>query len=203
MDANQNPPSERDWTDQEKDEFYASIGLSGTPINKEPFRPSASITYCGDHLAKEWEENPPTVESIKKIMDWWNQKSIPDGARFVITSIVPPEQGWPIVAHCDLCKKTVIVLSPWAIKPSDGDYWKMNGTCLDEDLHIKHNMYPQKWYPWGDGKIKFQVHDLLPLEGMEIYMRSNHISTPYDLDFTQEMPIEEAKKRWPNTPEGE
>ena len=69
-----------------------------------------------------------------------------------ITSIVPPEKGWPIVAHCDLCKKTVIVLSPWAIKPEDGDYWKMHHTCLDEDLHIKHNMYPQKWYPWKETK---------------------------------------------------
>src|SRR5271157_4313805 len=57
------------------------------------------------------------------------------GIEVHITSIVPPESGWPIVAHCDLCKKTVIVLSPWAIKPEDGDYWKMNGTCLDEDLN--------------------------------------------------------------------
>jgi hypothetical protein len=68
-----------------------------------------------------------------------------------ITSITPPEQGWPIVAHCDICHKTEIVLSPYATKPSDGDYWKLNGTCLDEEKHIKHNMYPQKWYPWkGD-----------------------------------------------------
>jgi hypothetical protein len=44
MDANQNPPSERDWTEQEKDEFYASIGLSGTPINNTLYRPSPMET---------------------------------------------------------------------------------------------------------------------------------------------------------------
>jgi hypothetical protein len=50
------------------------------------------------------------------------------------------------------------------------------------------------------GPIKPQVHDPLPPHGMEIYMRANHISSPYDAEFTQQMPIEEAKKRWPNTP---
>ena len=51
-----------------------------------------------------------------------------------------------------------------------------------------------------DGPIKPQVVDPLPPEGMQLYMRANHISGPYDAEFTQEMPIEEAKKRWPNTP---
>jgi hypothetical protein len=104
-----------------------------------------------------------------------------------ITSIVPPESGWPIVAHCDLCKKTVVVLSPWAVKPENDDYWKMNGTCLDEEMGMKHNMYPQKWYPWGDGEIKFQVNYPLPAP----YFPSMAM-------FTQHMPIEVAKKRWPN-----
>ena len=40
------------------------------------------------------------------------------------------------------------------VKPSDGDYFRLNGTCLDEEKHIKHNMYPQTWYPWREEKIK-------------------------------------------------
>jgi hypothetical protein len=37
-------------------------------------------------------------------------------------------------------------------------------------------------------------------DAMQIYMMHRHIFSPYDAEFTQEMPIEEAKKRWPNTP---
>jgi hypothetical protein len=40
-----------------------------------------------------------------------------------------------------------------------------------------------------EGPIQFQVHDPLPPQDM-----------PSMVEFTQEMPIEEAKKRWPNTP---
>jgi hypothetical protein len=190
MEPNQNPPCEREWTIEEQEEFFASQDAVTGLLNGVPKQPPI-----------EWNTsawNGPIIELDPD--DPFGHMRRLFGPAINITSIVPPESGWPIVAHCELCRKTVIVLSPWAVKPEDGDYWKMNGTCLDEDLHIKHNMYPQKWYPWGDGKIKFQVHDPLPLEGMEIYMRANHISTPYDLEFTQEMPIKEAKKRWPNTP---
>jgi hypothetical protein len=121
----------------------------------------------------------------------------------------------------------VIVLSPWAVKPEKGDYWKMEGTCLDEDEHIKHNMYPQKWNPWptkplpcgyvdatgphrgvppteedfqqvalvtmhrtmfAQRPIRFQVYDPLPPQDL-----------PSMVEFTQEMPIEEAKKHCPDT----
>ena len=49
-----------------------------------------------------------------------------------------------------------------------------------------------------EGPIKPQVHDPLPPEGMQLYMRANHISSPYDAEFTQEMTIEEVKRRYPN-----
>jgi hypothetical protein len=132
MDANQNPPSERDWTEQEKDEFYASqdavTGMfNGFVVSNDD--PMWTTDYC---IGKGYNIFKPTGIHI--------------------TSIVSPESGWPIVAHCDLCRKTVIVLSPWAIKPEKGDYWKMHHTCLDEDLNIKHNMYPQRWYPWKETK---------------------------------------------------
>jgi hypothetical protein len=51
-----------------------------------------------------------------------------------------------------------------------------------------------------EGPIKPRVHDPLPTQGMSPYMLANHIFSPYDAEITQELPIEEAKKRWPNTP---
>jgi hypothetical protein len=33
---------------------------------------------------------------------------------------------------------------------------------------------------------------------MQLYMRANHISSPYDAEIVQEMTIEEAKRRYPN-----
>jgi hypothetical protein len=42
---------------------------------------------------------------------------------------------------------------------------------------------------FAEGKIEFQVHDPTP----PFYL-------PSVVEFTQVMPIEEAKKRWPNTP---
>jgi hypothetical protein len=141
MEPNQNPPSERDWTEQEKDEFFASQDAVTGILNGFPNQPPI-----------EWSTgawNGPLIKLDPD--DPFGHMQRLFGPAINITSIVPPEQGWPIVAHCDLCKKTVIVLSPWAIKPEKGDYWKMHHTCLDEDLHIKHNMYPQTFsYPWED-----------------------------------------------------
>jgi hypothetical protein len=137
MDANQNPPSERDWTIEEQEAFYASHdavkGLlgGGVATNRTPS-----------------EVLPPIT--LKGLQDTYADFQEKFFRGIHITSIVPPEQGWPIVAHCDMCKKTVIGLSPGAIKPEKGDYWKMEGTCLDEEKHIRHNMYPEKFapYPW-------------------------------------------------------
>jgi hypothetical protein len=138
MDPNQNPPSEREWSDQEKEEFFAST--------------DAVTGLLGGGVAANWtpsEVLPPIT--LKGLQDAYAdvQANLFPGVH--ITSIIPPEQGWPIVAHCDLCRKTEIVLSPWAMKPEKGDYWKMDGTCLDEEKHIRHNMYTVKFapYPWS------------------------------------------------------
>ena len=126
MEPNQNPPSERDWTPEEMEEFFASQ--------------DAVTGLLGGGVATNWtpsEVLPPiTLKSLQEAYANVQEKLFPS---IHITSIVPPESGWPIVAHCDLCKKTVIVLSPWAIKPEDGDYWRME-MCGDETLAFEHNM---------------------------------------------------------------
>ena len=128
MDPNQNPPSDREWSEQEKEEFFSSqdaitglpnSALVGMPTNALPFRPTASINHCGDEMAKEWP--------------WWMQRGIH------VTSIVPPEQGWPVAFYCPLCKETTFLLSPWAIKPSDGDYWRIE-MCGSDVEGFRHNM---------------------------------------------------------------
>lgn len=111
-------------------------------------------------------EGVPNQPPIDFYTGFWNGPIIPlsaddpfgDLQRLVrygihITSIAPPEQGWPIMAHCSICKKTVIVLSLYAEKPEDGDIWSLEGTCLDEDEHIRHNMYPQH-EPWTWHKLR-------------------------------------------------
>lgn len=54
-----------------------------------------------------------------------------------ITSITPPAQGWPIAMYCPVCKETTFVLSLWAIKPTDGDYWRVTGMC---ERDARHNL---------------------------------------------------------------
>lgn len=157
MDAKQNPSSENDltleqldsladklieqWTIEEKEEFFKSQDAMTLNFNEIPKQPPIQWSTGA------W--NGPLIELDPDDPFGYMEQLFSSGVH--ITSIVPPEQGWPIVAHCDICHKTEIVLSPYAAKPSDGDYWKLEGTCLDEEKHIKHNMYPHKWYPWkGD-----------------------------------------------------
>lgn len=66
-----------------------------------------------------------------------------------VNRINPPAQGWPIALYCPICKETTLVLSPWAIKPSDGDYWKMNEVCGNPDLTDKHNIQMAMDSIWG------------------------------------------------------
>jgi hypothetical protein len=100
-----------------------------------------------------------------------------------VTSITPPESGWPFALHCPLCKETVFILSPWAIKPEKGDYWRIEGTCGNEDdaTRMKHDM--QMSMP----KIEFK-----PLDPPRPW--------PYGsfMEFTREMSIDEITKRWPD-----
>lgn len=57
-----------------------------------------------------------------------------------VTSIVPPEHGWPIAFHCSICKETIFLLSTWANKPEKGDYYKMNDVCASDEQSYAHNL---------------------------------------------------------------
>ena len=129
-----NPPSERDWTPEEMEEFFSSqdaitglpnSALAGMPTNALPFRPTASINHCGDELAKEWERafrEPKESPGIH------------------VTRVGEPEQGWLMSFYCPKCRETTFLLSPYACRPKDGDYWRMNEMCTNETLAFKHNM---------------------------------------------------------------
>lgn len=78
MEPNQNPPSERDWTDQEKDEFYASIGLSGTPINNAPYHPSPM------------ETEPITLSGLLKMKEDFD-KQFPEPLKYKDGADMSPE----------------------------------------------------------------------------------------------------------------
>jgi hypothetical protein len=160
---------------QDRENEEREVMFSGVPNNIAPFRPNSSIVYSGDEIAKEWEQNPPTLESLQKLMEWWNKK--PSGIH--VTSIVSPDQGWPIAMHCPICKKTTFLLSPWAIKPEKGDYWRMNEICADSEEHT-YNMSLTRW--------SFKLLDPPPSPRL-----------PFFIEITREISIEEAKKRWPNT----
>ena len=179
MGANQNPPSERDWTPEEMEDFFSDKW-------KDAYNGQiASVMTNGADLSNK---EPITLEKLLKTQHDLERLVAPRG--IYITSIVHPEQGWPIVAHCDICHETVIVLSPYAIKPENGDYYLMNGTCLNEEEHIKHNMYPQKLYLWDEPK-HFKFQPIYPIP---------HPVFPSYVEFEQEITIEEAKKRFPDNP---
>lgn len=153
------PPSEREWTIAEREEFFASQdarvapGLSGSPVNVAPFRPNPQTHRCGDLIAIDFS-SVPHPSPIEWSTGAWNGPLHPlssddpfgELARFVrppgihITSIVPPEHGWPIAMHCPICKETTFLLSPWAIKPERGDYLRMSDVCASDVFGDTHNI---------------------------------------------------------------
>jgi hypothetical protein len=130
MDANQNVPSERDWTIEEQEAFFASqdaVTLDFNSIPKQP--PIAWSTSAWNGPIIDLDPNDP----------FWHMESL-FSSGIHVTSITPPEKGWPIACYCPICKVTTFVLSPWAIKPSDGDYFRMNDVCGNEELSTAHNI---------------------------------------------------------------
>jgi len=115
MEPNQNVPSE------EKEKFYKAI------LGEQP--PIEWSTGAWNGPVIELDPNDPFGDMVRLF-----------SRGIHVTFIVTPEQGWPVAYHCPLCKRTDIVLSPWAIKPEDGDYWRINAECVSEEFGHRHSM---------------------------------------------------------------
>ncbi len=119
MDANQNNPSEMNI--QESEEFFSGVdAVTGIP-NGNPFASNSGMWMS--------EVRHFTLQDLDEIFN----------RGIHVTALAPPEQGWPVACHCSICKETVFLLSPWATKPKDGDYWKME-ICTSEKFGYIHNM---------------------------------------------------------------
>lgn len=53
-----------------------------------------------------------------------------------ITSLKCSEPGWVMARYCPLCRTTVFELNPYGLKPTDGDFFLMNGSwCCEKPEH--------------------------------------------------------------------
>lgn len=175
MEPNHNIPTEREWTTEEREEFYAMAGLTDL------------FTRMGI-LKGATASNAPVLPQVG----------------IHITHIVPPAQGWPVAIYCPICRETTFVLSAYAAKPEDGDYWKMNESCVRDGVCDQHNIkmatkpFAYRALPGGYVDATGPHRGVPPTQ--EEYAFHRLLYGPYDAIFKQEMTIEEAKKRFPNTP---
>ena len=51
-----------------------------------------------------------------------------------LTDVKQPKRGAVIMAHCRLCRRITITVSEYAVKPKDGDLWKME-LCVEHPHH--------------------------------------------------------------------
>jgi hypothetical protein len=123
MEPNDNPPSEREWTIEEMEEFFSDKYTNAYASNSKPVD-SSSITLASLQQAlSEYDRKFPRPDDVVVVRG------------IFVMSIAPPEHGWPMAMHCPICKETTFILSPWAIEPKDGGYFKMEA-CVSE----VHNM---------------------------------------------------------------
>ena len=102
---NQKESNDREFTQEE--------------INKLTLELNAEIyADCLKHTTIEWSTgawNGPLIELDPNDPFGHMEQLFSTGIH--VTSITPPEQGWPIAMYCPICKKTTFVLSPYAVKP--------------------------------------------------------------------------------------
>jgi len=134
-----------------------------------------------DWTLSEMEEFFASQDARTGIFSGATWSNAPEPKGIFVTSIVPPAQGWPIAMHCPICKETTFILSLWAAKPVRCDYFKMNDVCGSIEHGGQHNL-----------RMSMKIDD------HPIYKRL--LDGPYDAVIEQEMSIEEAKRRFPNTP---
>lgn len=60
-----------------------------------------------------------------------------------ITNIVQPEHGAIILYYCKECKRTEIFINEHAVKPKDGDAWKISFPCPKHYSYPKDNFYTE------------------------------------------------------------
>ncbi len=169
MDANQNPPSERDWTIEEQEDFFASqdavTGLF-----------SGTVTYNGVPNAFT---KPLTLDMLIKMKEDFD-KQFPEPIKY--------KDG------ADMSHETFVALGIPMASKDNGKTWFDHhiNPIIGIEIHIVPGM------PFGAVeecrckeryKIKFQTLNPLPPQDL-----------PSMVEIVQEMSIDEAKKRWPNTP---
>jgi hypothetical protein len=152
-----------------KEEFEKEIfsGLSGTPINTTPYRPTAanSEPLTIDQLTKMKNDLDALLADVPKQppIEWSMANKNTYDHFFVsndlldriheattgihIASITPPEQGWPIAMYCPICKVTTFILSSWAAKPEDGGYFKIKDVCTLGDHAMRLAMKTLEFKP--------------------------------------------------------
>jgi hypothetical protein len=64
-----------------------------------------------------------------------------------LTGITAPETGWSVAYHCRHCRKTVFMLSAYAVKPEYGDYWLME-MCADNCSASLAEILGLAWLGW-------------------------------------------------------
>ena len=151
MEPNQNPPSEREWTVEEREEFFASRDAVTGILNGVPAQ--APIEWS----TSAW--NGPLIELDPNDPFGDMERIFHRGIH--VTKIVPPEVGWPVAFHCPLCKETTFMLSPWAKKPDDGDYFRIDKSCMSDEFFNRHNM-------------------IMAMEGLDRCIRSRNGLSPED-----------------------
>jgi hypothetical protein len=174
MEPNQNPPSERDWTEQEKDEFFASqdavTGLF-----------SGAVAYNGVPNAST---KPLTLDMLIKMKEDFD-KQFPEPLKYKNGADMSGETFHALGASLGF---------PTMLSENGGQSWidPHFNPIIGIEIHIVPGM------PFGAVeecrckeryKIKFQTLNPLPPQDL-----------PSMVEIVQEMSIDEAKKRWPNTP---
>lgn len=121
MDANQNPPSEREWTPHEMEEFFAGYdAVTGLPNGS---------------MAGAWSNNSGSTPT-----SWIAGLPFYRPSGVIVTAITTPSSGWPIAYYCPICKTTTFMLSIWAEKPRDCDYIRVNEICVSDEDNVAHNI---------------------------------------------------------------
>lgn len=107
-DANQNPPSEREWTSAEMEEFFGATGavVSNAALQSGQFPHPLTIqrlAEMADAFKKEFPVLPPYYRVNQKTYDSLKKLSIPSigpllslsSMEFRIDDTVPDGEAWP------------------------------------------------------------------------------------------------------------